>query len=93
MDAKNDQYILEIYEPGSTHDAFMSFESSRPFQAISLGDLINPRAWLVERDPGPLLRVVGVEHMLFGKFGSDPKHKVCIFTAAATDDSASRLDK
>lgn len=37
-----EDYCLEIYQPGSTHDVLVSFNSDGPFGAISRGDTLHP---------------------------------------------------
>jgi len=73
-------YILEIYEPGSFYDTLVRFSSAIPFMSIHAGDIINPANWPAYDDTSTVLRVVGVEHIIWEI--TTPKHKICIFTEA-----------
>jgi len=69
-------YILEIYEPGSFYDTLVRFSSALPFMSIHAGDIINPANWPAYDDTSTVLRVVGVEHIIWEI--TTPKHKWCI---------------
>jgi hypothetical protein len=89
---KENQYMLEIYLPGSAEDVIATFESHQPFIVIAEGDLINPRLFDAGYDQvaGKLLRVVRLEHMIW-KGEDSLKHKVCVMTEAIEDDHESRF--
>jgi hypothetical protein len=72
-------YTLEIYQPGSVRDLWVSFASEAPFGAIGTGDIINPGTWEGSQSPMRVLRVVAVEHLVWGHQG-DPRHKVMVFS-------------
>jgi hypothetical protein len=67
-------YTLEIYEPGSLTEVWVSVESETPFSAISAGDLINhftgsqvgatPPAPPNLKNAGGELQVTQVEHIV-----------------------------
>jgi hypothetical protein len=73
------EYLLEIYEPGSFDDVWMTFTSSQPFVAISVGDIVNPGLWPDSRSPMKVLRVVAVEHIIWESEGAT-KQKVMLFS-------------
>jgi hypothetical protein len=72
-------YMLEIYEPGSTESAWVSFESDSPFGSISVGDIINPGVWEGSNSPMTVLKAVAVEHLVWEAQG-EVKHKIMVFT-------------
>lgn len=73
------KYILEVYEPGSMDDVWVTFETSQPFVSISAGDIINPGLWENSQSPMKVLRAVTVEHILWEIDGAT-KQKVMVFT-------------
>ena len=83
------RFMLEIYEHDSFNDVDRTFERNEPFHPIACGDLIHLVA-----DPGGTPeffgRVVNIEHILWEASG-ELRHKVCVFTTAAEDPSATRL--
>ncbi|AHG87545.1 hypothetical protein J421_0052 [Gemmatirosa kalamazoonensis] len=84
------RYALEIYEPGTTQDVLVYFESDTPFQAISRGDLLGAGAWGGSGyNLGDMLRVVGIEHIVI-ESSPAPMHKVCVFTENVDDGRAAR---
>ena len=83
-------YGLEIYEPGSADDVVAYFESDNPFGAITKGDLINPLATEGEKVKR-VLRVVGVEHIIWEVEAEGVKYKTCIFTAAEENNREARM--
>lgn len=87
------RYILEVYQPGSMYDALVVVESDMPFMTIQMGDIINPRSFENVVDflsPGTVLRVVGVEHVIWEGQGV-AKHKLCVFTKEAPDTAEERI--
>lgn len=82
------KYILEICAPGESSEAVKALESSEPFLSISKGDFLNPRTLNIDVDG--LMRVVNIEHIIFGT-ENDLTHKMCIFTEAAPDTYETRL--
>ncbi len=73
------KYILEVYNPRSKKDVWLSWESKSPFMAISAGDVINPTTWPGAESPVNLLRVTRVEHVIWGGL-EEAKHKVMVYT-------------
>jgi hypothetical protein len=76
------RYILEIYEPDAADDVAIMFESTTPFGAMGVGDIVDPRLW--NRHPAlgvGMLRVVRVEHILW-TFRGKVKHKMLIRTTS-----------
>lgn len=86
------EYILEIYEPGSTRDVCITFNSSNPFIAINTGDIINPATWPNAESTANVLRVVSVEHLLW-EIKGDIKQKILIFTEGIPNTEESRKAK
>lgn len=84
-------YILEICAPNSIEDVVQTFESTTPFLSISKGDLMNPRTWNNYNYQGKILKVVGVEHIIW-KNEKEVKHKICIFTEETNDSEKSRTN-
>lgn len=70
---------LEIYEPGSADDVWVTFTADAPFMSISVGDIVNPGLWANSESPMKVLRVVNVEHIIWEHEGI-AKHKLCVFT-------------
>jgi hypothetical protein len=88
---EEERYMLEIYMPGATETVAATFESSSPFNAIAVGDLLNPAFWPTESElVGKLCRVIGVEH-IFWTFQGVAKHKLCVFTEAVDKTHEVRL--
>ncbi len=83
-------YQLEIYEAGSADDVVANVESDAPFMAISKGDLINLVDSTAEASGKHILRVVGLEHMLWRTDGS-LRHKLCVFTENLENTREARL--
>lgn len=77
--AKPMLYTLEVYEPGSADDCWMSFEAASPFMTISAGDIFNPGIWPGTKSPMFVLRVVTVEHLVH-ETDTHVKHKVMVYT-------------
>jgi hypothetical protein len=82
-------YLLEIYEPGNTHDILITLESDQPFMAIHEGSLLNPRVWEGLGNQGGLLRVVSLEHFIW-ETGGKVRHKIGLITEVVPDNSGSR---
>ncbi len=53
-------YVLKIFEAGADEPS-QTFESSQPFSAVNVGDLINTRVWPGHRGN---LRVVSIRHSI-----------------------------
>ena len=89
------KYTLEIYEPGSSENAWVVFQSDTPFMSFHAGDLINPQAWGDAAGSFmDMLRVVNVEHIVWQvNENTDAKHKLCIFTEVVKDTDGVRLKK
>lgn len=73
------KYVLEIYEPGSVDDVWITLSSDTPFMSIHAGDVINPGIWPGSESPMKVLRAVTVEHILWESNGIT-KHKICVFS-------------
>lgn len=86
------EYILEIYEPGCTEDVCIVFNSSNPFIAINVGDILNPTTWPNAESAKDVLRVVNVEHLLW-EINGDIKQKILIFTEAVQNTEDLRSGK
>ncbi len=84
------KFILEIYEPDSTHDPLAHFESDQPFMSIARGDLLNTRTWNLSIPTGSLFKVVGLEHLLW-TIGDTNTHKLLVFTTEVKDSRESRI--
>jgi len=72
------KYALEIYYPGSVNSVWVWFGSDTPFQAISIGDIINPGLF-PDAGADVMLRVTSLEHILWST-KNQSKHKICIYT-------------
>lgn len=83
-------YQLEIYQPGSVEDVAAYVESDKPFLTVSKGDLLNPVDSAAEANSDGILRVVGMEHILW-KSGADVRHKLCVFTENVENTARVRL--
>jgi hypothetical protein len=100
------RYILYIYAPDEVSVPAYRVESDGPFLTFQRGDLINPRTWppnssapFTKSDANPhglVLRVTGVEHLLYetpgGLEGSLNQHTIRVYTAAAADVEGSRIE-
>jgi hypothetical protein len=86
------EYSLEIYQPGSIEDIWVSFSSQQPFMPINTGDIINPGIWTKSPSPIKVLRVVSREHIIW-ESQSKIKHKICIFTEEVDGTLEVRLNK
>lgn len=83
------RYIVQIHQPGNFSSIWIEFESSTPFMAINVGDIISP---FTARNAGeddnlPELqtknndvRVTRVEHIISKVSGQDLQHKLLVFT-------------
>ncbi len=76
---KTTEYILEVYQPGSADDVWITFSSFTPFMPINRGDILNPGVWPESSSPMKVLRVINVEHIIW-EAKEQIKHKVLIFT-------------
>jgi hypothetical protein len=83
------EYMLEIFQPNSSKDLWVSFESSTPFLEIHVGDLINPHVWPGSKSPQKILRVLNIEHIIWENKGK-VKHKICVYSEEV-DGSIDRL--
>ena len=73
------EYSLEIFTPDSFDDVWTVFTSPTPFMTISVDDIINPSIWQDSQSPMKVLRVVGIEHIIWEVEGN-AKHKIDIYT-------------
>ncbi len=88
------RYMLEIYEPGSTRDVMVLFESETPFLPINEGDIINSRVWPHPEYTGKVYRATGpAEHIIWTNEAGETRHKVLIFTEEVEDDEEARLTR
>ncbi len=83
-------YILEIYEPGSEKDLWVSFSSPTPFMNINVGDFINPGIWPNSQAPMRILRAINVEHAIW-EIGGKIAHKVKVFTEEIENKNGLRM--
>jgi hypothetical protein len=79
MIMKTAKYVLEIYEPGSIYNPWVSYESLFPFMALNRGDFINPGPWTDTTHPKDVARITGLEHLVM-EAGDKIIHKVLVFT-------------
>ncbi len=85
-----EKYSLEICTPGSRNNVWVSFVSDTPFQAISKGDIINP-AHFPDATADTVLRVTGVEHIVWASENHQSKHRVCVYTENIRGDAKGRF--
>ena len=78
------KYAIEIYHPGSTENAWVSFYSDSPFQSINKGDIIRPTHF-PDASAEAMLRVTSIEHLLWSDSERQSKHKICIYTEEIED--------
>jgi len=84
------RYCLEIYGEKDHSTPGQVIYSEHPFLAISVGDLINRRAfpdWTAEGEG--LLQATKLEHIAFG-MDKDTYHKICIYTRYVPDTMETR---
>jgi hypothetical protein len=87
---KAPQYILEIYQPGSVSDVWMTLRSTAPFGAIARGDIIDPGSLAgCEINPESIPVVTGIEHLLSGT-AAGVAHKICVYTNEVANTPALR---
>lgn len=92
------KYSIEIMQPNETSgDIICHIDSNEQFLTINKGDIINPRAWdshyldLLRSSVGHdtinyLLRVTGIEHMIFFEESKGFNcHKIRIYTESLPD--------
>jgi hypothetical protein len=76
-----DVYAMELYVPGANDEPFQVMYSAHPFQAFSVGDIINTTHWDV---PVGRLRVIEKEHMIIEQPSGDELkvmfHTVTLYT-------------
>lgn len=88
MAEEQHRYRLDIFEPGSTENAWMRFSSPTPFMSINVGDLINPSIWpetgahLLEVIQ--MMRVVNLEHVVWLEKGQ-VNHTTFVYTEQVED--------
>jgi hypothetical protein len=76
------KYSIEIYEPGSRSRVMRELQSDTPLPTISRGDLVSwdgPRKSEKMKEK-PLLRVVGIEHVIRTTARGNPVHRIRVFT-------------
>lgn len=88
------RYGLEIYEPGSIEDIWVTLESDTPFMAFNEGDIINSKMFpsLRPNYEEKILRIVRLEHFLWEASGI-VKHKIGVVTEAVKDSVEERFAK
>jgi hypothetical protein len=80
-------YMLEIYEPDSTRDVFVSYESSNPIANMNVGDLLCPVGTKTGfNDSLFRLEIVRIEHLVW-EFEEGLKQKMCVYTTARDNSS------
>lgn len=91
------KYTLEIYSPGECENdgVLVSLDSDVAPLPIATGDLLNLRSFegACERAGTKLVRVINVEHLLWGPQGQNTwsTHKIMIYTTSVTDDLVTRV--
>ena len=85
-----DKYTLEIFNPGSGYDVWVSFTSDTPFQRISKGDILNT-ANFPDADTRKSLRVLSVEHILMALPNLQFKHHINLYTEEIDNADYERL--
>ncbi len=85
------KYELEISESRSPHEVLAVFHSSAPFVPFHAGDLINTGTFYASSGTGEILRVLGVEHILWETDETTLTHKLCVFTEAVENTAALRM--
>lgn len=85
-------YMLEVFSPGSAHDAAPALESDTPFQSIEVGHLVNVQSGGKVAQP-IFGRVVQVEHILWTADDGGVRHKICVYTEAAENKAETRLKR
>ena len=96
MEATDQRYTLDIYEPQSVEKVWMKFSSPTPFMTINVGDLLNPSIWpetgvhLLEIIQ--MLRVTNVEHIVWEAEGQ-ARHTMLVYTEQVEDTEAVRLQR
>lgn len=93
MTQSNERYFLEILEPGSTRECWVAFSSNSPFMSIHVGEILDPQIWNPAPDPGVILQVVNVEHVIWQLDGQDARHKIVVYTKAVEDSTETRLSQ
>lgn len=83
------EYILEVYEPDSLDDVWVVFSSSSPFMPFRSGEILNPMLWPDSHSPMKVLRIVGVEYLVWEGEGK-VKQKVMVFTKELDNSRESR---
>ncbi len=73
-------YTLEVYEAGSARNVLATFESVAPFAPINVGELVNTAMFRWSYHPQQVLRVVGIEHIIWSCDEKTLMHKICVFT-------------
>lgn len=81
------EYIIEIHLPNE-EDPFKTIKSESPFMLMAKGDLINTRVFDEYEADANILRIVNIEHIIYGK---EPTHKISIFTERAEDTLETRF--
>ena len=91
------EYTLEIFRPGSCdpNSCVKIFRTATAFLAVRPGDLMQTAGWEEQPALGPLLRVVGVEHVISeDSVGIDPAgrvlHRILVYTERAADNPEAR---
>lgn len=84
------KYILQIFPPNNVYDALVRLESDTPFQAVAVGELIDPRSYsLPDGDPLviSLMRVVSVLHVITQiNESAVGRHQINLFTEAVPNE-------
>ena len=78
---KKGRYILEIYAPDNREHPAFGLESSTPFTAINVGDLLAPHAWDGSAKNTTRVRVSLVEH-IFSSVGDNFTQITAVETTA-----------
>lgn len=78
------RYLLEIYEPGSAADVWITFESDAPFGCMHSGNILN-NYMLPNSASDETILVSAIEHLLWTSEGMT-KHKLLVYTSRSYGD-------
>ena len=79
-------YVLEIYEPQSVRDVWVSFESDQPFGHLNVGDILS-NSMLPDAKASETIFVAKLEHIFWQSPEQDRvAHKIMVFTSRSFGD-------
>lgn len=88
------EYHLELYGPGDARTPVLFCRTEAPFLPFHKGDLINPHNFEdvnLDITMDDVLRVIGVEHIIWEIKGSHFAHKVMVYTETVANTPETRL--